>query len=446
MSEIGGNSIGGMFGGQMVSGYLGGQLVFGGGGVVPEFTFADAGVTFSVSVSGVVSLSITTGTIQSSTYDDGHSFGVITSDADRHNNIVVLVPTGYSNTGQTVAMELIYTQQGASLPTVTTVDESNVNTTFATLNGSVSSLIPILEKGFYYIEGNISIPSFIASNGFYLFDSNSGTGNYSEVASGLSNGTTYSYIAFARNSLGTAYGSVDTFTTIQAPATADWIYSNSGDPEGGTEGTLTCAPYGDWTGAADIQFSGTNPTSASCGSEDELCTITRTRSCTQPFTNADQDQVGVCTIITTGSGTPSCSSPTGAVGSTTTRTITSASYVVTTMETETRQVTNDAFEAPVFFTSDNIVVTSCGVSDNGDSGFVLTNFGTATITNLGSISPNTGSNDRLVNVTFTVTGDIPDGFDMEVDTTFTFVGLTTQCIQTPIVVEGVQPSFNDIFS
>ena len=411
------------------------------GDVAETFTFADAGVTFSVSPSGVVSLSITTGTIQSSTYDDGHDFGPVTSDVTRHNNITVNVPSGFSNSG-TVSMELTSVQQAVSIPTVTTTGESNVGTTFVTLNGSVTSDIPILEKGFYHIEGNGFSPNFIANNGLYVFDSVSGTGNYSEITSGLTNETTYSYIAFARNAVGIAYGLVDTFTTTQAPATADWVYSNSGDPEGGTAGTLTCAAYGDWTGAADIQFSGSNPVSASCGSDDELCTITRTRACTQPFTNADQDQVGVCTITMTGSGTPSCSSPTGAVGSTTTRTISSASYVVTTMETETRQVTNDAFEEPIFFTSDNIVVTSCGVTDNGDDGFVNTNFGTATITNLGSISSNTGTNDKLVTVIFTVTGDIPDGFDTETDTTFTFNGLTTQCIQPPIVVEDIQPSFN----
>ena len=179
----------------LVSAYSNGREVYNTDGGLQEFTFADAGVTFSVSPSGVVSLSITTGTIQSSTYDDGHDFGPVTSDVTRHNNITVNVPSGFSNSG-TVSMELTSVQQAVSIPTVTTTGESNVGTTFATLNGSVTSDIPILEKGFYHIEGNGFSPNFIANNGLYVFDSVSGTGNYSETTSGLTNGTTYSYIAF----------------------------------------------------------------------------------------------------------------------------------------------------------------------------------------------------------------------------------------------------------
>ena len=56
------------------------------------FTFTDAGVEFLVNQEGIVSLSITLGTITGQTYTNGQNIGVVTTDTLRTNNISISNP------------------------------------------------------------------------------------------------------------------------------------------------------------------------------------------------------------------------------------------------------------------------------------------------------------------------------------------------------------------
>jgi hypothetical protein len=103
------------------------------------------------------------------------------------------------------------------LPTVTTISAQNVDDDSAQFIGSVTNVgnPAYTDRGFVYIQGSgtPSLTNTIAD----LSVSGTGTGTFSRYATGLASGQLYSYRAYATSTLGTAYGSVVTFTTVSAP-------------------------------------------------------------------------------------------------------------------------------------------------------------------------------------------------------------------------------------
>ena len=101
------------------------------------FTFDDAGVMFSVSNPGQVSLTATLGTIASATFVNNQQLGAVTENTVRTNTVVINVPNipaAYTNAGETVMGTVTFTQSFS--PTLT-FDDLGV-TCSVNINGTVS--------------------------------------------------------------------------------------------------------------------------------------------------------------------------------------------------------------------------------------------------------------------------------------------------------------------
>ena len=392
-----------------------------------EFTFDDAGVTFSVTRDGLVSLGITNGTIASATWLDGGSTGPTSMTITRTNTVVVNVPDGYENTGETVSGTVTAVQQGASRPTVVTNNPTFVASNSFTMNGQITDQggYPILDSGFFYVGYSTNSVNSIIS-GTYQHDG--GSGFISEAVSANPN-TSYSYVAAARNQLGWTYGTANILTTPQVQATAAWETYPSGQPTGGTYSSTTEGTFGAWTGGSNIQPTtpGSTPTSACCGTESPECTLTRSKTDIDHYTGATQGYVRICELKTSGAGTPTCDGfPVGteqALPSQNNATRNVVNVVVETID----DVTNScqAMSDPPF-TLSNLTVYSCTLSQNGQSGSATTNVGTTT-TKTSFNNANSSTNTITVNATFTIQFTIPPDFQ-DAGSLMT-LSFTTACTQ-----------------
>ena len=101
------------------------------------------------------------------------------------------------------------------VPELTTTTASNITSTTATLNGDLTSigLADIIEGGFVYAVSNEDL--IIDAAGVTKEVVNGvATGDFEKDITGLAAGTKYYYRAYAINSVGTAYGEVQSFTTL----------------------------------------------------------------------------------------------------------------------------------------------------------------------------------------------------------------------------------------
>ena len=98
-------------------------------------------------------------------------------------------------------------------PTVSTTAITTYNSNSATMGGNVTSDggTTVTERGVVYSTSD-NTPT-IGETGVTKDVNSSGTGTFSKSITGLSGGTTYNVVAYAINSEGTAYGSVNSFTT-----------------------------------------------------------------------------------------------------------------------------------------------------------------------------------------------------------------------------------------
>ena len=105
------------------------------------------------------------------------------------------------------------TAPAPTAPTVTTAGASGVGEQSALLNGSVTSDggSPVSLRGFYLSTGSNPGPND------QVLTAGSGTGSFNASASNLVAETTYFFRAFATNAIGTATGTVLSFTTAPAP-------------------------------------------------------------------------------------------------------------------------------------------------------------------------------------------------------------------------------------
>lgn len=106
---------------------------------------------------------------------------------------------------------IVITYSPLTAPTVTTGTASGITTTGATLNGSISSTggVDATQSGFAYgTAANLS--TVIATS---TLGAQTGTASFNNSVSSLSPNTTYYVRAYATNSMGTGYGSIQSFTT-----------------------------------------------------------------------------------------------------------------------------------------------------------------------------------------------------------------------------------------
>jgi hypothetical protein len=132
------------------------------------------------------------------------------------------VGTSYS------AQTTFNTQQTPSAPTVTTGASSQITDITARLSGeaTLDGTQPVTERGVVFSE--TSNPTTLDRK---AIATTSGLGQFTATATGLDPDTTYHYRAYGINSIGTGYGSDQTFATL-APFTSDegdgfWTWSPS---------------------------------------------------------------------------------------------------------------------------------------------------------------------------------------------------------------------------
>ncbi|MFN7313457.1 MAG: T9SS type A sorting domain-containing protein [Bacteroidota bacterium] len=107
------------------------------------------------------------------------------------------------------------TPASAVIPTVLTVSAINLNTTTATVRGNVTSNggDPVIASGIVFATSGvpaIGAPGVTDSTTMPLVAS----GNYQITIAGLTHSTKYYFRAYATNTVGTAYGALDSFTTF----------------------------------------------------------------------------------------------------------------------------------------------------------------------------------------------------------------------------------------
>ena len=386
-------------------------------------------VEYEITSAGFVSLSATVTTTGEQAlidttvtdYPAGHTFMEVGEDTPRPNNIGIIVPVGYSNEGVTVLGQVTADQPHIDEPIVVTNDPSSLTFASVTLSGTISSSgdSTITASGFYFRQGNFSTNAEVRLGSNVPNGSTSGTFTSSRA---VFESTTYSYYAYATNANGlTGEGDVEVFTAPAQPvvqAEADYEFYNIGPPTGGTLFSSTTGAYGNWSGGTNILPDDENPTSARCGADDEMCTLTRERTRTDVYTGATQARGEVCTITVQGAGTPRCSDPDNPVGATIPAISTTSNRIDEVIEEDSVEVTNAAFEQPLDpFAKANVSVTFCNVTAGG-SATVILNHGTAS--NIGAVDPNTSTNEQPVTVTFDASGIVPEGYS---DTGETFGGV-----------------------
>ena len=188
----------------------------------------------------------------------------------------------------------VYTTVGTfvtpTLPTVTSPTATAVTGTSATLGGNVTAdgNATITARGVVVSTTANNPNPIIGQTGVTTFTTTGTTGVFTLSATGLANGTQYTYRAYATNSVGTSYTAATTFTTISQPTansqtvsvsfnTAKPVTLTGSDPNtpaqtltyqvtsnptrgtlSGTAPNLTYTPNGGANGADSFQFTTTN--------------------------------------------------------------------------------------------------------------------------------------------------------------------------------------------
>ena len=131
-------------------------------------------------------------------------------------------------------LSLFDTTAPAAAPTVTTAAASSITPNAAVLGGDVTADggATVTDRGVVYSATDTD--PFIGDSGVTQDPNGSGTGAFSETISGLSANTTYSVKAYAINSEGTSYGSVQTFTTDNTAPVFTQTTSSASFAENGT--------------------------------------------------------------------------------------------------------------------------------------------------------------------------------------------------------------------
>ena len=120
-------------------------------------------------------------------------------------------------------------------PTVTTSSASSITTTTTVLGGNVTADggAAVTDRGVVYVLGNgtPTTSNTKAANG-------TGTGTFSQTITGLSSNNTYSVRAYAINSVGTSYGTTQTFTTQDVPPVVTLSSGNASYTVGGSSSVV----------------------------------------------------------------------------------------------------------------------------------------------------------------------------------------------------------------
>ena len=323
------------------------------------FTLATAIIDFSITKAGVITRTAVLGSFEGTNYTDGQNIGINNATITLTGGLRVPTDPKWTNSGELLTITGFSVTQEVTKahPTVTTNGGNAVGVGFFTANGAITALngSTISATGFYYIIGEQN--SNLVKQGTRITSTatQTGEGTFNATISGLTQGSAYSFLAFAESDEGTGFGDVDIVAIGIANATAFWAYTDTGSPYGGTAGTPGTPSVGDWmsqpnAGTTGIVVDSTGkPTSARCNAAQTLCGVRRTTTTPTPVTGASQDQNGVC-VFTEGLVQPGLqceddggSPATGDEGDTNTRTRGGVGYTAQVVTNDDRNVTNDDY-------------------------------------------------------------------------------------------------------
>ena len=123
----------------------------------------------------------------------------------------------YSTTRSWALSNTAPTTSGISLaPTVTSPTSASITSTGATLGGNVTSAgsATVTERGVLYAKTSDNPNPQLGGANVTKVTATGTTGVFTTNVSGLLQGTAYSFVAYATNSIGTAYTTIGTFNTV----------------------------------------------------------------------------------------------------------------------------------------------------------------------------------------------------------------------------------------
>jgi len=199
------------------------------------YVSSDGGAT--VTARGVCWNTSQNPTIVNSNTINGNGIGVFTSPISGLSpNITYYVRAFATNiAGTAYGNEVSFNTLALTTPTVITTNITNISQTTATTGGNVTNDggAAILDRGVCW-STNIN-PTLIDN---YSTDG-TGTGSFTSNLIGLAQGITYYVRAYATNSIGTAYGSQVSFTTLNIPTLTTNSITNIGMSTATSGGNIT---------------------------------------------------------------------------------------------------------------------------------------------------------------------------------------------------------------
>jgi hypothetical protein len=219
-------------------------------------------------------------------------------------------PYATNPTGTGLGTIVNFTTSACTIPTVTTQAESNVTINSATANGNITSLggaANVTVRGFAYgTVANLStVVATTTENGTFS------TGAFTGALSSLTCNTTYYSRPYATNSIGTGFGTIDSFTTSACPTTtiddADgssattiapgdspflsgiFLFNTSAGTDTITSLTLTLGDAGVHNGIAKVEVKDNTGTVDVCTDADNPSSITPTLTCSITVTTEQVD-------------------------------------------------------------------------------------------------------------------------------------------------------------
>jgi hypothetical protein len=266
--------------------------------------------------------------------------------------------------GTTQKTYTVVVTRGTAAPTAATPTAASITATGATLGGNVTNdgSATITERGVVYSVTATNNNPTIGGTGVTKVTATGTTGVFTAPVTGLTQGTGYSYKAYAINSQGTTYTSVATFTTLSTNADLSALTLSSG----------TLSP---------VFASATTAYTVSVSNATTAITVTPTRS---QANAAVEVRVNGGTYVTVASGSPSAALPLNLGSNTVDVRVTAQDG--TNQKTYTVSVTRMA--APAVSTPIATLIITTGATLGGN----VTSDGGASITERGVVYSATATN------------------------------------------------------
>lgn len=184
----------------------------------------------------------------------------------------------------------------ALVSTLATSEAASIETSLATLGGNITDEggSSVTERGVVYSVKATNADPKIGGDGVTKDDNGTGTGEFSESISGLTENTEYSFRAYAINSSGTVYGEVKTFTTLAliAPTITftdiDKVYGDADFALAATSNSDGAITYSIEGAANGISLSGTNNATVTLGNIG-MVTIRATQAANDIYAEGTKD-------------------------------------------------------------------------------------------------------------------------------------------------------------